>query len=155
MTMSRRWLVGLVALALACAVLAVAFGRSDPIGPAGYRRVLPGMTSEEVRAAIGRPPGDYYTGPRGPTGQWGSGGSVFEEWGRPPAVTVTGDRGRGETADGEELTIDEWWGNGYGVEAYFGGDGKVVGAALVVVDVPGLADRLYWWLAGVRSRIGL
>jgi hypothetical protein len=142
MRLSRRWLVGLVALALACALLALAVAPADPIGPAGYPRIREGMSRDEVQAIMGRPPGLYYGGSRKsvpyaiPTRSWG-----------------VAERG------GEGFTHAGWWGDRQYVYVYFDRDGKVAGASpgdVVWEDsYPSFARRLRNWLVDLRARIGL
>ncbi len=70
--MRRRW--KLILLAAACLVLLCAAlwlllrppPPSSKITPAAAERVAPGMTEDEVVAAIGLPPGDYRSDPAGP-----------------------------------------------------------------------------------------
>jgi hypothetical protein len=156
MRLRRRWLVGLVALALACALLAVAFGPSDPIGPRSFRRIREGMAEDEVSAIIGLPPGDYYSGPRGDSAKEGPFGGLLKQWGREPPA-----RGWGRRAtDNPEIVREAWRGNRHVVNVYFDRDGKAVGASLWTVDIPdelypSLAFRLRYWLADLRSLLGL
>jgi hypothetical protein len=156
MRLRRRCLVGLIALALAFAGLAVVLGPSDPIGPKNYRRIRDGMAEDEVRAIIGLPPGDYYTGPLGDGTKAGPFGGLLKQWGRQPAS-----RGWGRRAtDNPEMVCEAWRGNRHMVDVYFDRDGKAVGASLWAVNIPdelypSLAFRLRYWLADFRSRLGL
>jgi hypothetical protein len=142
----RHWRAGLVTLALACAVLAVAVAVADPIGPAGYRRIRAGMTKDEAVAAVGLRPGDHHhTIPPGyalvdyvpPPERWGAGA-------RCPDGGFT----------------EEWVGDGYRLIVAFDRDGKAVGASLAKSAVSDysrrtFAARLRYWLGGVRARLGL
>ena len=136
---TRRSVAGLTLVAIVCCT-ALAVNRpaapNDPIGPASYCRIRAGMTRDEVRAMVGRPPGLYYSRQRGPlfhveepTELWG----VVD----PP--------------EGAGVKLERWWGDWYFLGVYFDRDGKVVGAQLgTIVPYPSFIDRVRLWLIAAR-----
>ncbi len=111
---------GLLAMALAAACAFALWyavlrpGPGDAIGPAACARIHAGMTEAEVVAAVGMPPGDYYTGPRDEVS--------------PLAVDPNG--WGVKALDRPGLSNRQWWGNSYMLEVDFGADDKVVGCFL-------------------------
>jgi hypothetical protein len=112
--------VGLLALALAAAGAFALWravlrpGPADLIGPQVCSRIRSGMTEARVVAAVGIPPGDYYTGLRDKVGPLGL---DPQGWGI-------------QALDHPGITERRWWGNSYLLEVDFGADGKVVGCFL-------------------------
>ena len=153
--MSRRLLkvaLGVLVLLMPCLLLVRAW-RSDPISPAGYSRIRLGMTPKEVEAAIGLPPGDYYTRHV----RYGSLSGPFveplREVGIPREVFTNAINAHGE-APGEPLIPGMWCGNAYCIWVAFDERGTTVGAYLLKCD-NSRDSALTTFLDGVRFRLGL
>jgi hypothetical protein len=94
MRKSLFWLVPLaVLLCLFGALAALLSPRSCPVTKASSERIREGMTLAEVEALLGRPPGDYSTGPtRLISKEWKSIEQVERDFGR-PVLHWDGDEG--------------------------------------------------------------
>jgi hypothetical protein len=139
--------VALVAAAL-LALVGLAGSRlraTDPISPATYDRLRPGIEAEVV-ALFGLPPGDY-SGPMGEHITDGPFALPVREWGEPfeGAGSVEPDRGAPHLRQG-------WWGDRYAVDVYFDLDGRAVGACLC--DVVALDTKFPRWVGRLRELFG-
>jgi hypothetical protein len=129
---SSRYLaavLGILAFLLPALLVARSW-RSEPISPAGFRRIHLGMTPNEVETAIGMPAGNYYT--RHP--QYGSASGPFveplRELGIPLVDFTDAINGQGEEPR-ERLIPRMWCGNTYCIWVAFDERGVAVGAFLL------------------------